>query len=381
MVGLSASVGVLELRGWGVAEVAVESLGVVPVDPAQGGEFDVVDAAPWAPGGAADQFGLVEADDGFGEGVDAPICQECCSWAPVGGAWSRFGVGFAGWLAGFAGWLAGFVGSVGAGAVVGHDALVDLACEESFEAADDVFLGEAFGGAAGGVVDGGLVEAHAHDGGPVERGVGLSVSAAVQAVPAAGHSRAGGDRAGAAELRERGLGLDPVWVVAEHDQQLSGGVGADAVALAQCWRRLGCERVQQRVMGPDLLIEVEPSPRQALQRLLGRGGRVVDGAGTECGQRSMSALSGNPSRDSRSSAGALTIKALSAMIAEVRPLRAVSRATLVWRIISTRPSADFGIVVAVPARTARAAASASAVSDLPLARRLRRSPRLTSTTR
>ena len=41
-------------------------------------------------------------------------------------------------------------GSVGAGAVVGHDALVDLACEESFEAADDVFLDEAFGGAAGG---------------------------------------------------------------------------------------------------------------------------------------------------------------------------------------------------------------------------------------
>ena len=69
VVGLSASVGLLELRGWGVAEVAVEALVVVPVHPAQGGEFDVVDAAPWAPGGAADQFGLVEADDGLGEGV------------------------------------------------------------------------------------------------------------------------------------------------------------------------------------------------------------------------------------------------------------------------------------------------------------------------
>lgn len=75
-----------------------------------------------------------------------------------------------------------------AGAVVGHDALVDLACEESFEAADDVFIGEAFGGAASDIVDGGLVESHAHDDSAVERGVGLAVPAAVQAVPAAGCS-------------------------------------------------------------------------------------------------------------------------------------------------------------------------------------------------
>ena len=53
-----------------------------------------------------------------------------------------------------------------AGAVVGHDAAVDLAGEEPFEAADDVSLGEAFLGAAAGVVDGGLSEAHAHDDGP-----------------------------------------------------------------------------------------------------------------------------------------------------------------------------------------------------------------------
>ena len=49
------------------------------------GEFDVVDAAPWALGGAADQFGLVEAVDGLGEGVDAPIgqvlvCGGCWRW-------------------------------------------------------------------------------------------------------------------------------------------------------------------------------------------------------------------------------------------------------------------------------------------------------------
>jgi hypothetical protein len=42
--------------------------------------------------------------------------------------------------------------------VVGHDALVDLAGEVALEAADDVALGEPFGGASGDVVDGGLVE-------------------------------------------------------------------------------------------------------------------------------------------------------------------------------------------------------------------------------
>ena len=89
-------------------------------------------------------------------------------------------------------------------AVVGHDAVVGLAGDEAFEAADDVFLGEAFGAAAGDVVDGGLVEAHADDDDPVERCVGLAVPAAVEAVPVGLPGR-GGDRAGAAEFRERGL--------------------------------------------------------------------------------------------------------------------------------------------------------------------------------
>ena len=49
VVGLSASVGLLELCWRYVAEVAVEALGVVPVDPGERGEFDVVDVAPRAP--------------------------------------------------------------------------------------------------------------------------------------------------------------------------------------------------------------------------------------------------------------------------------------------------------------------------------------------
>ncbi|RKE22110.1 helix-turn-helix protein [Streptomyces sp. TLI_171] len=50
------------------------------------------------------------------------------------------------------------------------------------------------------------------------------------------------------------------------------------------------------------------------------------------------------------------------------------------RIISASPSAVFGVAVANPARTARAAFSASRVSDLPFMRRSRRSGRPASTT-
>ena len=69
------------------------------------------------------------------------------------------------------------------GSVVGHDPVVRLAGEEAFQASDDVFFGEAFGGATSDVVDGGLVESHSHYGYSVERRVGLSVSASVETVP------------------------------------------------------------------------------------------------------------------------------------------------------------------------------------------------------
>ena len=64
-----------------------------------------------------------------------------------------------------------------------------------------------------------------------------------------------------------------------------------------------------------------------------------------------------------------------------RAFTAGSRATLSCRIISTPPSAVFGVAVAWPASTDRAAASASIQSDLPATRRRRRSARFTSTTR
>jgi hypothetical protein len=57
----------LELRRWDIANGLQEPAVVEPVDPFQGGVLDGVDPLPGA--AAADQLGLVEPDDGLGQGV------------------------------------------------------------------------------------------------------------------------------------------------------------------------------------------------------------------------------------------------------------------------------------------------------------------------
>src|SRR5690606_14532949 len=84
------------------------------------------------------------------------------------------------------------------------DELVELAGDVAFEAADDLLLGQAVFGASFHVGAGAGVPAQAADGDPVERFVGLSVAAAVEAVPA-GLAGRGGDRGGTAEHGERRL--------------------------------------------------------------------------------------------------------------------------------------------------------------------------------
>ena len=78
---------------------------------------------------------------------------------------------------------------------------------------------------------------HPHDDGPVERGVSLSMTAAVEAVAARCHPGRSRDGAGPAELGEGGFRMNPIGVVAKDDQHLGGGVGTDAKALTQ--RRRG----------------------------------------------------------------------------------------------------------------------------------------------
>src|SRR3954453_23807971 len=88
----------------------------------------------------------------------------------------------------------------------------DFPHHEALETAHDLRLALSFRRSAPDVIDRRLVAAHAHDDHAVKGGVGLPVAAAVE--PVAGDLAArGGDRAGAAELGQRALGVDPVRVV------------------------------------------------------------------------------------------------------------------------------------------------------------------------
>ena len=60
-------VGCFEFGGWDVAAVFVEAAVVVPVDPFQHGDFDLLGGPPGAAG--FEQFGLEQPDRGFGQCV------------------------------------------------------------------------------------------------------------------------------------------------------------------------------------------------------------------------------------------------------------------------------------------------------------------------
>ena len=102
-----------------------------------------------------------------------------------------------------------------------------------FETADDLPFGPPFSSASFDVGEGWCVEPHPYDDGPVERDVGLSMTAAVEAVAARRHPGRSRDGAGPAKLSEGGFRMNPLGVVAKDDQQLGGGVGPDAETLTQ----------------------------------------------------------------------------------------------------------------------------------------------------
>ncbi len=69
---------------------------------------------------------------------------------------------------------------------LGHPAEMaeNFAHDEALEATDDLWLDLSCGDPAPGVVDGGLVGAHAHDNHTVKSGIGLAMAASVEPVPA-----------------------------------------------------------------------------------------------------------------------------------------------------------------------------------------------------
>ncbi len=65
--------GVLELDRRDVPEVAVKALCVVPVDPPESSQLQVLDRLPRSLVGPSHELGLVVAVDRFSQGIDAPM--------------------------------------------------------------------------------------------------------------------------------------------------------------------------------------------------------------------------------------------------------------------------------------------------------------------
>src|SRR6266508_3105236 len=110
---------------------------------------------------------------------------------------------------------------------VGAEGVVGLAGDVALEAAEDLASVQSVGGSFGGVGAGVLAVAEPADGNHVQGAVGLAVAAVVEAV-AGGATGAGGDRCGAADLREGGLAFEAVDVMAGGDEQLAGALGTDS---------------------------------------------------------------------------------------------------------------------------------------------------------
>ena len=99
----------------------------------------------------------------------------------------------------------------------GAEVEVDLAGDVALQAADDLCLGQAFGGAPFGVGAGRRVRAHPGDHDAPQGVVGLPVTTGVEAVPF-GLAGGGRDRGGAAQVRPGGFAAQPFGVVPGGDQ-------------------------------------------------------------------------------------------------------------------------------------------------------------------
>src|SRR4029450_9253200 len=259
------------------------------------------------------------------------------------------------------------------------------------ETADDLELGVAFGDAAGDVVLGARVDAHAGDHDQVQRRVGLPVAAPVEAV-ALGLAGGGGQWGGGAQHREGGFAAQPLGVVAGGDQQLPGGLHADPGRGHELRGELADEGGDELVEVGDLVVEVENAAGGGAGRG-GAGGGGGGGGGGGRGAWQKPLVSGRQVAQvriscmrvrlrtwSRSSSGAATMWLPSSCSAARRLLTAGVRVSRSTRSASPLPSLVLGVLVRRPARAARAAFSASRVSFLPRRRRSERSGRSTSAT-
>jgi hypothetical protein len=188
---------------------------------------------------------------------------------------------------------------------------------------------------------GGLVVLHTHDDGAVQGGVGLPVSAAVEAVSGRLARRRWMD---ATPQRRAQAGSDRTrWGLSPATMSISTAVSAPIPNAA-----LSCGAAAVVGSASNFLWAVISSLRCSQRRAMHRSVCVVVASTVVIGpahspvQRWISAIFDNGCNCSPSAAGALTRIPFNEIIAGVGALTATSLATLIARIISTTPSADFG---------------------------------------
>jgi hypothetical protein len=147
---------------------------------------------------------------------------------------------------------------------LGTQARVDLPSHVALEAADDLELGEAIGGAAGHVAASALVGAETADDDHVQGAVGAAVAAAVESM-ALGLPGGGGQRRGPAEHGEARLAAKALGVVAGGHEELARVLDADAYELKQPRRQLLHQGGDEVVQLGDLVVQLEDAACQRAQ--------------------------------------------------------------------------------------------------------------------
>src|SRR5215207_5570597 len=185
---------------------------------------------------------------------------------------------------------------------------------------------------------------------------------------------------GTAQVRKGGLIFEPLGVISGGDQHRGGCIGANPLHGHQFGRSLSNQSIKLLVELGDLLREPLVATCHRAQRELGGAASTSEGFGPGRNREALatSLAVESPHSSLFSPSGAVMSRFWSWLAAPTRAFSAERRVIRKVRIISTSPSALLGWPVAVPASTARAAASASSESDLPARYWSRRLGRITS---
>jgi len=138
---------------------------------------------------------------------------------------------------------------------------INFSHDVALDAANDLTSGFTFSCSSGRIDLGGLVITHSDDGNPIQRSIGLPISAPVKAH--AGCFAAGRrDWTDAAQLGQGGLGSDALRIVPDEDQHFRNGHGGNAMRFHQSRSSIAHQAVEYLLVVLDFLMQRQPAPRK-----------------------------------------------------------------------------------------------------------------------